>query len=227
MKTFIHVLAFAVLSAAMFGCEMNLEGEEGEVQFTDLTETPLDIFNERADGPVATNSTFRIKISEPGLTLASLSSSDDEILSLVEVRPIYGTEEQSETQVATELVTKTGSAGTARLSVALGEGRSDYIDIDVVAPTSNSITLFPYFGIFTLNLDMWSEGFALVQDGEFQLFGNALDDKGDRLMGAGAVDWFVEGENLSVVDLNEENDFIKVKSNGELGKVLRVDGQEK
>ena len=93
MKTFIHVLAFAVLSAAMFGCEMNLEGEEGEVQFTDLTETPLDIFNERADGPVATNSTFRIKISEPGLSLASLSSRDDETVSRGGTA-IYGTEER-------------------------------------------------------------------------------------------------------------------------------------
>jgi len=218
MRNLLTVLILSLLSSFNIGCEQDLLGESGEVTFTDLTETPLDVFRERADGPVATNSTFRIRISEPGLDVADLTTSDENILRLVETRPIYGADDNAETVVATEVVTTVGNAGTVTLSVSLSDGRSDSIDIEAVDPSSSDITIFPNFSLFTFETEMWSEnGIALLRDGEVQVFGRALDEKDELLMGAGGLEWTTSGAGLSLVDRDEENDFMRVKSAGELG----------
>jgi hypothetical protein len=196
---------------------MDLQGENGEVSFIDLTETPLDFTLDKADGPVTTHSIFRIRVSEPNLVLSDFTTSDEGVLSLTEIRPIYGDEGEGSLAVATELVTQVGVAGTARLTVTLADGRSDFIDVRAVAPTSSRISFFPYFGLMTLNSEMYEAGIALVDGGEFQLFGAALDEGGHNMMGAGGLPWNTTGTGLTLVDHNAENDFVRVKSTGELG----------
>ena len=66
MKALRHLLHIVLAAFLLTGCELDFQGENGTIQFADMTERPGQLFANNARGPVAANSVFRVRISSLG-----------------------------------------------------------------------------------------------------------------------------------------------------------------
>ena len=202
------------------GCNVDLDGELGVVQFSDMTKRPNQEFSllpasvERAVTP---ESIYRIKVTEANLSAQQLSTSDDEILKIVDVRPFSERIDGADTVTATEIVMHTGHIGRARLTVELADGRQDYVVITVMEEASTEVVLAPGKQRF---IDENGESLVgsqvvLLPDAEIQLFAHTLDSSGGYLSGSNSNDWVIEGPGLVLRDDSTEDDFVRVRATSE------------
>ena len=215
MKSVMHLAVITLCAATLWGCDVDALGEEGNVAFRDQTQEPELENNYGFDRKLAKGATVQVRLSEPGLSAAQVTSSDPSVIEILAVDQMVdaGDEEPNGT-----LVTARGlEVGSAQLEVSLPDGRSDRATIEVAEVSSAEVEVYPWDPIIALDSNLWSQGMSMLPQTNLTIFGRMRDDSGNTLTGADALSFSVEGDGDASVEDDQFSDMAVYQSGETVG----------
>ncbi|HAN30373.1 MAG TPA: hypothetical protein DCQ06_02135, partial [Myxococcales bacterium] len=172
----LHLFA-GVFALWLSGCQLGTAGDSGELRFRDLTRyRSQQLFTDaKLDRPLALGAKMTIEVSAAFGAPVSIKQ--------LTVKP-QGLLSVSVTNSRVEI--KAQALGTANLKLVTSDGTEDSVSLEVVKPTSWSLIPSPWIALMPLPAEMWKQGLKLMMKSRMTVYGEALGNTGQRLMGHGA-----------------------------------------